>query len=550
MELQWPPNYIEIFKFRQLQIRRMSKNPFLISGAIEYYKNNPIAFINHWVNTYDPRNIGTKFPTHLPLILFPKQEELVTFLVQLTDEKENGLIEKARDMGATWVCCAFSVWMWLFKDGSSVGWGSRKEILVDKIGDTDSIFEKIRMIIRGLPSFFLPNGFKAREHMGFMKIINPENDSTITGEGGDNIGRGGRKSIYFKDESAHYERPEKIEAALGDNTNVQVDISSVNGLGNVFYRKRESGHEWSDKVVPGRINVFIMDWSDHPGKDITWYNKRKKLMEDQGLAHLFAQEVDRKYEAAVEGIIIPHEWFKSAIDAHIHLGFTDDGGYVAALDVADGGRDTNALSIRKGIILQSLDQWNVKDTGVTARKAASACTDIGEPIDLNYDCIGVGSGIKAEANRLSDDEALSDKVIFVPWAATSAPIGADEHIIEDDEETPLIGDIFTNIKAQGWWELRMRFEKTHKSITEDLYYPEDELISIPSDLPLLRTLEKEISQPTMGKGSKLKMLVDKNPPGTSSPNLADSLMMCYWPVDSGIIEQTYGFAGTRTFTND
>jgi hypothetical protein len=54
------------------------------------------------------------------------------------------------------------------------------------------------------------------------------------GEAGDNIGRGGRTLVYFKDESAHYEHPDLIEAALGDNTNVQIDISSVNGLGNVL----------------------------------------------------------------------------------------------------------------------------------------------------------------------------------------------------------------------------------------------------------------------------------------------------------------------------
>ncbi|MDT9693866.1 hypothetical protein Q5762_37205, partial [Streptomyces sp. P9(2023)] len=82
-----------------------------------------------------------------------------------------------------------------------------------------------------MPDIWRPKGLKPKDHLTFMKCINLENGSTITGESGDNIGRGGRKSMYFKDESAHYERPEKIEAALGDNTNVQVDISSVNGLG-------------------------------------------------------------------------------------------------------------------------------------------------------------------------------------------------------------------------------------------------------------------------------------------------------------------------------
>ena len=180
-------------------------------------------------------------PARMPLCLFPRQEDLVLFLHAMLKGQENGLIEKARDMGATWVSCAFSVWLWIYWPGASVGWGSRKEQLVDKIGDPDSIFEKMRMIIQCLPPLFLPAGFRVNDHMTYMKIINPENGATITGEAGDNIGRGGRKLIYFKDESAHYERPEKIEAALADNTRTQIDISSVNGLGNVFHRRRENG---------------------------------------------------------------------------------------------------------------------------------------------------------------------------------------------------------------------------------------------------------------------------------------------------------------------
>jgi phage terminase large subunit len=75
----------------------------------------------------------------------------------------------------------------------------------------------------------LAEGFnpESDKHMSYMRIVNPENGATITGEAGDNIGRGGRKTIYFKDESAHYERPDKIEASLSENTRVQMDISSA-----------------------------------------------------------------------------------------------------------------------------------------------------------------------------------------------------------------------------------------------------------------------------------------------------------------------------------
>jgi phage terminase large subunit len=238
-------------------------------GMAERYRQDPVAWINHWAFTYDPRIAGTDIPTTLPFVLFRRQVEFADFLLACVNEQQNGLVEKSRDMGATWLCCAFSVWLWLYWPGAAVGWGSRKEQLVDKIGDPDSIFEKMRIIIRHLPKFMLPARFSEADDMPFMKIINRVTGATITGEAGDNIGRGGRKLIYFKDESAHYERPEKIEAALADNTNCQIDISSVNGLGNVFHRRREAGQEYhpGQALARNRVNVFVMDWRDHPAKD-------------------------------------------------------------------------------------------------------------------------------------------------------------------------------------------------------------------------------------------------------------------------------------------
>jgi phage terminase large subunit len=87
--------------------------------------------------------------------------------------------------------------------------------------------------------------------------------------------------------------------------------------------------------------------------------------------HVFRQEVDRNYAASVEGVVIPAEWVKSAIDAHIKLGFEEhprDDCY-AGLDVADGGGDRNALAVREGVTLRSVEQWGERDTGVTTRKA-------------------------------------------------------------------------------------------------------------------------------------------------------------------------------------
>jgi len=533
----WPPDYVAEYAARQHRIRRIRADAVLRFGLKERYRDDPVAWINHWAVTYDPRVAGTDIPTTMPFVLFRRQVEAVEFLHALVRGQQNGLFEKSRDMGLTWIACAFSVWLWLYWPGAAVGWGSRKEQLVDKIGDPDSIFEKMRILIRNLPKFMLPAGFSESDDMPFMKLVNRETGATITGEAGDNIGRGGRKLIYFKDESAHYERPEKIEAALADNTNCQVDISSVNGLGNVFHRRREAGTEYrpGKPLVRDRVNVFIMDWRDHPAKDQRWYDERRAKAESDGLLHVFAQEVDRDYSASVEGVIIPAAWVTSAIDAHLKLGFDDSGGYSAGLDPADEGGDLHALALRKGVVLKHVEDWGKGDVGEATRKAVEHLS--GLTVDIQYDCIGVGAGVKSEANRLASEKDGDGKPLlpkglhFVAWSASAAVLNPEQRVEPDgrDEESPLNKDFYANLKAQGWWELRRRFERTHKAVTEDERHDPATLISLPSDLSNLQKLRKELSQATRGKTGALKMVVNKTPEGTRSPNMADAVVMAYWP---------------------
>jgi len=526
---EWPPAYSGIYANRCRILLAVRNDHSYSIGAKSYYKDKPIEFVNDWVSTYDPRNSNKNIPTSPPFILFKRQEEFVCFLLECLDQQRDGLVEKARDMGATWICCAFSVWLWLFRPGVSIGWGSRKEILVDRLGDPDSIFEKMRMIIRGLPKFFLPEEFDIKVHSSFMKIINPENGATIKGEGGDNIGRGGRSTIYFKDESAHYIRPKKIEAALGDNTNCQIDISSVNGTATMFHQKRLSGVIWNKEIDTDKLFLFILDWRDHPNKTQEWYNKRKKLAESSGMLALFAQEIDRDAAAAVEGVVIPSMWVNAAIDAHINLGFDDTGKTISALDIADEGQDFNALAIRKGSILKYIENWSEGDTGYTANKAVSI-SKLYKSTSLQYDCIGVGAGVKSETNRLRLTGSIPEYLRVEKWNAATNPLNEDENLIQFDEESPLIKDYYANLKAQGWWELRLRFERTYYAITKGIKYNSSELISIPSTLSGRHELIAQLSQPTNRYDASGRIIINKKGKGTKSPDLADAVMMAFWPI--------------------
>lgn len=547
----WPPDYKAVYAWRTAMLRKLRSTPGALEAACAYYSTRPGNFIMDWMDTYDPRRQQDKW---VPFIFFKRQQEVIDFFESCAADRESGLVEKCRDFGLTWLACAYSVWRWLFIKNDAVGWGSRKETLVDKPGDPDSIFEKIRLILHRLPRLWLPEGFSFGRNCTYMKLLNPATGAIIAGEAGDNIGRGGRRSCYFVDEAAHIERAEKVEAALGDNTNVRIDISSVNGVGNVFHRRRENGVVWTPerKEYPiGYVRVFVADWRDHPTKTQEWYDARKARYEREGMAHIFAQEVDRNYAAAVSNTVITYEWILAAIDAHVKLPWLGEAveahkdEWTAGLDVADEGNDRNALSLRQFVVWRQVDEWGERDPGISARKAVLACRPHAGNITCQYDCIGVGAGVKTEYNRLATDDGVIDarRIPFIPWNAGAAVERPFERIIPDDNESLQNKDFFDNLKAQAWWSMRTRFYKTYKAVTEGVRYKPEELISIDSSMQLLEQVKKELMQPTVGYSSRLKMLIEKKPNGMRSPNLADSGVMAFFPLSENTNYSVVGSYG-------
>lgn len=553
----WPPNFTEVYKRRVDLLNAMRSDPTVRVAVMKHYENNPVDFILDWATTYDPRKKGD-IPKRMPFCLFPRQVELVWFLDECVRDSESGLIEKCRDAGATFVCAAYSVWQWLFVDNISVGFGSRKEMLVDRIGDPDSIFQKMRDMIEMLPAdIFWPKGFAPDKHMPHMKILNPENGAQIVGEAGDNIGRGGRKSCFYKDESAHYERPEKIESALGDNTDVQIDISSVFGTGNVFYRRRKAGVEWKpgEKVPKGKTRVFIFDWRDHPGKNQEWYDLRRQKAEEEGLLHVFAQEVDRDYASAVQGVLIPSKWVKACIDIHKVLKWPEPtGSRVASMDVADGGNDRNSMAVKRGYLVEA-SMCDGGEADLVARQYYAMADMIGAD-QWRYEINGVGAGAKAAArmyhsNAVEQGRNAAALPKIIGWSPSHAvvngacDVNTGDLVEPGDKESIRNKDFFTNLRAQAAWKLRQLCHNSYKARYEGADLDHDDCIALSSDMEGLEELVTEMSQPTyVTNPNTNKITINKTPEGTQSPNRFDGLVINVSPLRPDLDETMHvGGAG-------
>lgn len=278
------PDYAPVYARRVAAVANIQSYPGLLSGVKAYYKAHPVDFLADCGMTFDPRRAEIGEAVLMPFVPFPRQAECIDWIVARWRAREDGLIEKSRDVGLSWICVGVAVWMWLFHEDTVIGFGSRKEEYVDSSSDPKSLFWKIRKFIDLLPRYLKPTGWDIKKCAPYMRIQNPENNSMIVGEAGDNIGRGNRTSIYFKDESAFYERPELIDAALSQTSNCKIDLSTPNGVGNPFHAKRNSG----------RIPVFRFHWRDDPRKDEAWYQRQIETLGER----IVAQEIDIDYAVA------------------------------------------------------------------------------------------------------------------------------------------------------------------------------------------------------------------------------------------------------------
>lgn len=381
--LNWQaPDYDPIFRerMRRLEnIRNSGDARAVWHGLREFYKTHPMQFIDDWCVTADPRNIEIGLPVLTPFVLFKRQREFIEWLYERWRNREDGLVEKCRDAGVSWLCCAFAVWMWLFHDGAGIGFGSRKEEYVDKIGDPKSLFWKLRKIVEFLPNELKPVNWNERTDAPSMRMINRARDSSITGEAGDNIGRGARTSIYFVDEAAHLEHPEAVDAALSATSNCKIHVSSVNGAGNPFYKKRHGG----------QIPVFIFDWRQDPRKSQEWYDKQKATLDPV----ILAQEIDRNYEASVANAFIPAELVAAAA-ARGPRDVPARGRLRIGVDVARFGDDKTSIVFRRGRVMIKKVRLEKNDTMQVASKVRAEINAFNEkPEQIAVDTIGIGAGV-------------------------------------------------------------------------------------------------------------------------------------------------------------
>jgi hypothetical protein len=244
-----------------------------------------VFFINNYLMTFDPR---PEVEVHdIDFKLYPFQEEYVADLINAIRKGEDIFDEKSRDMGASWLALAVRFWLWIREDGYQSKLGSRKEEYVDN-GMPDSLFGKIDYLTRTIKDpLLLPKGFSTK-HRTYMKLINPVNGNTISGESSNpNFSRAGRYTDILMDEIGFWPDAKASWTAAGESTRCRHAVTTPPNVPSYAKVIRYSG----------KTKVRTWHWRRHPHKDDEWYENQKTRKSEEEMLH----EIDISWEYSSSG---------------------------------------------------------------------------------------------------------------------------------------------------------------------------------------------------------------------------------------------------------
>ena len=474
--------------------------------VLDRCRAEPVFFINSFCWTYDPR-----FKMKLPMVLWARQRAYIEFVEAQVEAGEEFVTEKSRDVGVTYMHAAMAVHYWRFEPGYKTTFCANKLDLVDKRGNPDSIFEKIRRIVDDLPRWVKPAGFRMAKCAKECLLINPENGNVISGEGGDNAGRGGRATLYVVDEAAHVDRADSVNSATSATARCRGWTSSVNGNGNLFYRFAHDG----DRAV------FRFHWRDDPRKNEAWAAKKRRDLTPE----VFAQEYDLDYGASITGLAIPMRWVDAARDLYRRFpeavaGYQQRQG-ICGVDV--GGGKAECVAIPKwgpviGRPVTRLDPDSMK-VGAWVSDVART-TRCGR---VNYDAPGVGFALGSILNAMA--------TVQLDICAVNTGMPPTQRQWPDGRTSQ---EKYVNLKAELWMRAREAFNKSWLRLrfldgdSEGIDYPDDEVIFLADDDELAR----QLSTPKRFQNEAGKIMLETKDQlakrGIPSPDRADAAILAFY----------------------
>lgn len=260
-----PKDPVKNILWREKLLRAAEHDPILQRDLLAACRESQIFWINAFAWTYHQFDIDPEtgerteaIQPHNPFVTWEIQDELCNAFEYHLKEGLDILIDKTRDMGASWLCVDFLHWLWLFRPESQLLEMSRTEPYVDQTGNMKALFQKHDYINGWLPKWMIPpNVLFGQKNRTKMHMKNVVNGSCIDGESTtEHAGSGDRRLVVLLDEFAKVKEGALMRSATRDVALMRIINSTPAGAGTEYSRWKNSG----------QIKVFVLPFHEHPEK--------------------------------------------------------------------------------------------------------------------------------------------------------------------------------------------------------------------------------------------------------------------------------------------
>lgn len=248
-------------RFRLALLEECAKDEDFRRGVMEICKRDFIFWINSFVWQFNPKKKGDE--SHLataPFITWECQDEVILDRPETTgrlgilwvyENDRTAVVQKSREMGASWLFLIFQVWLSLFHEGHQTLNISRNEKMVDS-KSPDSLFWKIRFIHKWLPRWMTGEIVEEKMHFEY-----PLTGSFVTGEPSTGAaGVGGRAGTAFIDEFPRIKEDTAVRQGTASTAEARFFNGTHLGTGTEFFKLT---------ITPEIVQIFL-HWSQHPEK--------------------------------------------------------------------------------------------------------------------------------------------------------------------------------------------------------------------------------------------------------------------------------------------
>lgn len=267
-----PKRPVANVQWRSALLARAAKDEGLQKDLYTASAISPLFWINTFVWTYRQKKADpirgevpvTGNDANVPFITWDIQDDAIKTIHTCMDVKGNGtaqdfLINKSRDMGASWIILTMFHHPWLFVDNVNLLWVSATAADVDMhpTNNPDTLFWKHDYINAWLPTWMRPPIHRRNMHIGNKLRGNSLDGEATTA----NVGRGGRRTAIGFDEFAAVEDGEGMLEASSDTTSCRGFNSTPKGPGTAFtsmYKQVLAGEK--------EVKLITLPWWEHPEK--------------------------------------------------------------------------------------------------------------------------------------------------------------------------------------------------------------------------------------------------------------------------------------------